>query len=197
MGKYISLAGSLASIIGLFAIEKGSFLHDLSLIVGILSLIVAVVLEVITYRSNKPIRFDRQGNIDYMNNIIKNEGEVVVFAGDLSWVDDTDIKNTMISKGNKLTLFAKENADNLDEYRNAGIKVFTYKNDDYVPTTRFTITRPNSPNEKIAIAEILDNHKKGKRLVYEISQKNNDKFLNNWIIHAAEDIYNLSKSIQQ
>lgn len=194
MGKYIGFVGSLASIIALLCSDSNRypFLKWLLPAVAITSLLVALILEIWAYLKGKPKKYDRQENIEYMNRIIGKEGRVVVFAGNLSWVDNERTKNTLLNKKGDLYLCVKHTAKYLDEFKNAGVHVFTYGENDFSPKTHFTIIRQGSMNEKLAITSILDTDDEDKRLVYEIA-KDDKNFKDNWIVYAAEDIFSLVK----
>ena len=195
MGKYIGIAGSIASIVSLFVSSDKGIFNIVALVIGAISVILSVCLEIKDYVENKPLKFDRQGNIDYMRQIISNEGKIIVFAGELSWVNNDEIRKALKEKGKDLTLCVKNTAPNLEDYKKAGVKVYTYNDGDFSPKARFTIIRPNDTNEKIAIASVLDNHKTEKRYVYEITRDNSD-YKSEWIIGAANDIVNLIKTIE-
>ncbi len=194
MGKYIGIVGSLASILAL-VFSNGSeqpILKWLLPAVAIIGLIFVLFLEVFAYNKEKPKTFDRDQNIEYMNRIISKEGRVVVFAGNLSWVDNEKIKNTLIQKKGDLYLCVKHTAKHLEEFRKAGVNVYTYGENNFTPKTHFTIIRQGTTSEKLAITAILDTDDKDKRHVYEIS-KDNKKFKDNWIVYAAEDMFELVK----
>ena len=127
-----------------------------------------------------------------MQKNISIEGRVIIFAGSLSWVDNENIKKAIKDKGSELYLCVKHTAPYLDEFREAGVNVYTYGENDFSPKTRFTIIRPDSTNGKIAITAVLDDYRKEKRLVYEIKKDGKD-FQNNWMVYAAEDMFNLVK----
>jgi len=192
MGTYIGFFGSLASIIALLCFDSNSypFLKWLLPAIAIISFVAAFILEIRAYFKGKPKKYDRKENIEYMNRIISKEGRVVVYAGNLSWVDNDKIKNTLLNKKGDLYLCVKHTAKYLDEFRNAGIHVFTYGENDFSPKTHFTIIRQGSMNEKLAITSILDTDDEDKRLVYEIA-KDDKNFKDNWIVYAAEDIFSL------
>lgn len=194
-GNYIGIAGSLASIIGLFFVNNDHrFFRIVGFIFGLVAVAIAVVFELISYRKNKPLKFDRNGNIDYMEKIISTEGNVIVFASDLTWVDNDKIKNTLKNKGNSLSLCVRKTAPCLDEYKKAGINVYTYDQSGiFSPQTRFTIIRSGTTTESISITCILDDSNKQKRYVYEL--KNKQDFLSQWIMCAANDLFNLTKII--
>lgn len=194
MGTYIGFVGSLASILAFVFTDnkKYPYLDWLLPTVAIISLVVALSLELYTYLKNMPKKYDRQKNIDYMDRIISKGGRVVVFAGNLSWVDNDKIKKTILEKKGDLHLCVKHTAKCLDEFRNAGVHVYTYGDNDFSPTTHFTIIRQGSPNEKLAITSILDTDSKEKRYVYEIS-KDDKNFKDKWIVYAAEDMFELVK----
>ena len=162
--------------------------------VAIASLVFALFWEVHTYWKQQPKKYNRQKNIEYMNRIISKEGRVVVFAGNLSWVDNETIKKTLLDKKGDLHLCVKHTAKYLDEFKNAGIHVYTYGDNDFSPTTHFTIIRQGTTNEKLAITSILDTDNKEKRHVYEIS-KDDKNFKDKWIVYAAEDMFELVKII--
>lgn len=194
MGKYIGIVGSLASILTFVFVDSNDHpvLKWLLPSIAIISLILAMILEVCAYFKEKPKKFDRYENIEYMNRIISREGRVVVFAGNLSWVDNDKIKNTLISKKGDLYLCVKHTAKCLDEFRSAGVNVYTYGENNFTPKTHFTIIRQGTISEKLAITAILDTDDKDKRFVYEIS-KDDKRFKNNWIVYAAEDMFELVK----
>lgn len=194
MGKYIGIVGSLASILAFVFVGSNEHpvLKWLLPAIAIISLVLALVLEVLAYLKEKPKKFNRHENIEYMKRIISKEGRVVVFAGNLSWVDNDEIKNTLINKKGDLYLCVKHTAKDLEEFRKAGVKVYTYGDNEFTPKTHFTIIRQGTTSEKLAITAILDTDDKDKRLVYEIS-KDNKKFKDNWIVYAAEDMFELVK----
>ena len=196
MGTYIGFVGSLASILAFIFTdsEKHPVLEWLLPTLAIISLVLALVLEICTYLKNKPKKYNRQQNIEYMNRIISKGGRVVVFAGNLSWVDNEKIKKTILEKKGDLHLCVKHTAKHLEEFRNAGVHVYTYGDNDFSPTTHFTIIRQGSTNEKLAITSILDTDNKEKRHVYEIS-KDDKNFKDKWIVYAAEDMFELVKII--
>ncbi len=196
MGKYIGIFGSFASIISLFFINaEFDYLNITIFVFGLLFLSCAVVFEIKEFRNSKPLKFDRKGNNDYMKKIISNSGKIIVFAGDLSWVDSDEIKQTLLRKGNDLSLCVKKTARYIDEFKAAGVNVYTYNDDAFSPKTRFTIIRPESPTETIAITAILDGHNKEKRYVYEITHDNKD-YPSKWIMYAAKDLFNLVKLLE-
>lgn len=196
MGKYIGFIGSLASILAfIFTDYKNDpILKWLIPVVAFASLVIVLFWEVRTYWKNQPKKYNRQENIEYMNRIISKEGRVVVFAGNLSWVDNETIKKTLLDKKGDLHLCVKHTAKYLDEFRDAGVNVYTYGNNDFSPTTHFTIIRQGITNEKLAITSILDTDDKEERHVYEIS-KDDKSFKDKWIVYAAEDMFELVKII--
>lgn len=195
MSKIAGVLGFIISILG-FALDLSlpKWLHLTLVIISIIAFGIAFFLELQKYIKSRPYSFDRQKNIEYMEGIIKRDGKIIVFAGGLSWVDNEKIKKAIIDKKNDLFLCVNNSAPYLDEFRKAGVKVLTYGDKDFSPCTRFTIIRKGSPNERIAITSIKDNHKKEKRLVYEL-QKNSDDFISNWIMYAANDLFELTKII--
>ena len=200
MGKYIGFFGSLASITALFFFgsESNSLIRSLAFIFGLIALIVSLFLEIKTYLRHKPLVFSREENNKYMKKIICNEGQVFVFAGDLSWVDDK-CKEVLKKKGKDLFLCARYTSHTgkiIPDLKKAGVHIYTYKEEGYIPVTHFTIIRRGSPDEKIAIASIQDNHKREVRRVYEIS-KNDEDFSNRWITYVVNDIYHLVKQYEE
>lgn len=195
MSKILGAIGFIISILG-FALDLPlpEWLRWILVVVSVIAFGIAVVLEIQNYLKNKPHSFNRQQNIDYMENIIKREGKIIVFAGDLSWVDNNRIKKAIIDKKDDLFLCVNNSAQHIQEFQNAGVKVLTYGDKDFSPCTRFTVIRKDSPDERIAITSIKDDYKKEKRLVYEL-QKNPDDFISNWIIYAATDLFKLTKII--
>lgn len=195
MGKYIGIIGSIASVLGLYL---GLFSERARLIIfifGVISIMISVAFEINNYLKNKPLKFNKEENINYMKCMLKTEDTAIVFAGDLSWVDD-ELKNILKLKGKKLFLCAKDTAPYLDELSAAGINVYKYDANGQIPTTHFTILRPRSIDAKIAIASILDNHKKEKRIVYEFKKYNSD-YISNWIIQVANDLFQMTKLADQ
>lgn len=100
MGKSIGYVGSLASIIALISFDSGeqNLWKRVLTAIAIIALLVAVILDIRVWLKEKPKKYNRKENIEYMNRIIGKEGRVVVFAGDLRWVDNEEIKNTLLSK---------------------------------------------------------------------------------------------------
>lgn len=80
----------------------------------------------------------------------------------------------------------------MDEFKKAGVHIFTYGENDFSPKTHFTVIRQGSMNEKIAITAILDTDNEDKRHIYEIA-KDDKNFKDSWIVYAAEDLFNLTK----
>lgn len=195
MGKYIGLIGSIASVLGLYFGSCSAKVRLVLFVLGVISITIACIFEIKDYLKNKPLKFNRDENISYMKKILSNEGKAIVFAGDLSWVDDK-LKDILKLKGNNLYLCAKDTAPYLDELSAAGVNVYKYDADAYIPNTHFTIVRPKSIDEKIAIASIHDNHKKEKRIVYEFKKYNSD-FISNWIIQVANDLFQMTKLADQ
>lgn len=197
MGKYIGIIGSGASILSLFFIqtEEKSIIRVALLLVGIFAVLLSAFLEIKLYFKTKPKKFNRKENIDYMNDILSLEGRAVVFAGDLSWIDNDTIKETIKRKKNDLYLCAKKGAKNLDEFKKAGVNIYVY-DDDFSPKTHFTILRKGNMNEKIAIASVMDEYQKEKRYVYEINSDDKE-FYHRWILQAANDLFELTRVINK
>lgn len=196
MGQYIGIVGSIASILALFFVDEDHpAIRRTGFIIGLLAVAIAIIFEIKQYLKNKPLKFDKQGNRDYMERIISNEGEVIVFAADLTWVDTDRIKKTLIDKKGDLTLCVKKGAPYIEEFVKAGAHVYTYDDmGSFSPMTRFTIIRPDTATETVAITFLADNHNKEKRIIYEISNKNGD-FQSSWIKCAAHDLYHLTTMI--
>ena len=196
MGTCIGFIGSLASILAfiLTNYDNHPVFKWLIPVVAIASLVFALFWEIYAYLRQRPKKYNRQENIEYMNRIIAKEGRVVVFAGNLSWVDNETIKKTLLDKKDDLHLCVKHTAKYLDDFKNAGIHVYTYGDNDFSPTTHFTIIRQGTTSEKLAITSILDTDSKEKRHVYEIS-KDDKNFKDKWIVYAAEDMFELVKII--
>lgn len=193
MGKYIGFLGSFASIISLFFTKSEHvYLTKIIIVVCFISLSIALFFEIREYLKSRPLKFDRKGNNDYMKKIIGNTGKITVFSGDLTWVDTDEIKETLLKKGSDLSLCVKNTAKYIDDFKAAGVNVYTYSEDEFPIKTRFTIIRPDGPTEKIAIVEILDDHNKEKRYVYEIKNDNKD-YPSKWIMFAAKDLISLVK----
>lgn len=200
MGKYIGILGSFASIIALFFFgsEQNSIIRTIAFIIGLIALIVSIVLEIKVYRSHRPLKFSKEENDRYMRKIISNEGQVFVFAGDLSWVNE-ECKTAIEKKGKDVFLCARKTSHTdeiIPDLKKAGVHIYTYKEEGYIPATHFTIIRCGSPDEKVAIASIRDNHIKEVRRVYEIS-KNDEDFCNRWITYVVNDIYHLVKQHEE
>lgn len=196
MGKFFGFFGSLASLVALLLTTGKNLIGTIGMFFGGLLLILAIIFEIIAYFKNKPLKFNRRENIDYMCKIIENEGKIIVFAGELSWIDSDKVKKTLKDKGKDLTLFAKDTAVDLEEYRAAGVNVCTYNDSETSPMARFTIIRPNQPTEKIAITSVLDDSRTEKRVVYEISNDDKD-YKSKWIMCVAKDLINLIKTSQE
>ena len=192
MGKILGYFGSLASLIALIFTTDNTIIGKIEIIIGIIFLILSIILELREYKKNKPLTFKRKENIEYLCNIIKNEGKIIVFAGELSWVDSDEVRKILKDKGKDLTLFVKDTAPELDEYKKAGVKIYTYKDSDISPKVRFTIIRPNQITEKIAITLLMDDSHTQKRVVYEISNNDTD-YKSKWIMYMAKDLINLIK----
>lgn len=141
MGKYIGIVGSFASIIALFFISTDNgYIRMAVFVAGIIFSVIALGFEIKAFFKTRPLKFDKQGNTDYMNQILKKEGEYIVFAGELSWVNNDEILNTMKSKGEKLSLCANNTASHLEELKMAGVNVYAF--DDFSPRTHFTVIEP-------------------------------------------------------
>lgn len=197
MSKIIGFIGFFISLLGFtFDLPLPSWLHFTLVIISVISFVVAVIFETIKYFKSRPYSFNRQKNIDYMEKIIKCEGQIIIFAGRLSWVDNESIKKAIIDKKNDLYLCVNSAAPYIEEFRKAGVNVFTYGDESFLPNTHFTIIRKDKPSERIAIASIKDSHKKEKRLVYEL-HKNPDDFISNWIMYAANDLFRLVEIINK
>lgn len=194
MGKYIGMVSSLLSIIVMIFtdVSNNPVFKWILTVSSIGGLVLALFLEFYHYFKWKPKKYDRQKNIEYMKQIISNEGKVVVFAGSLSWVDNDEIKQVMLNKKGKLHLCVEETAPHIDEFKKAGVNVYTYGSSGFSPKTRFTVMRQGTTNEKIAITSIEDTAKTAVRWIYEISKDDKD-FKNRWIGYAAEDLFNLTK----
>ncbi len=197
MSKILGVIGFIISVIG-FALDLSlpPWLHWALVIISVIAFGIAIIFEVQNYIKTKPHSFDRQKNIDYMEKMIKREGQIIVFAGRLSWVDNEQIKKAIIDKKDEIFLCVNDNAPHLDDFRKAGVNVLTYGDKNFSPCTHFTIIRKDTPNERIAITAIKDDYKKEKRLVYEL-QKNPDDFISNWIMYAANDLFNLTKIVNE
>lgn len=66
MGKYIGIIGSIASVLGLYL---GLFSERARLIIfifGVISIMISVAFEINNYLKNKPLKFNKEENINYM-----------------------------------------------------------------------------------------------------------------------------------
>lgn len=197
MSTIIIFVGYLISIIGFFiSLSIPDWLRNSLIIVSCLAFFVSILLEVIAYFKNKPRSFNKKKNIEYMEKIIKSDGKIIVFAGKLSWVNSDKIKKAIMDKKGDLYLCVNKDAPFLEDFRKAGVNVLTYGNEDFSPHTHFTIIRPQTPTEKIAITSINDTYKKEKRFVHEF-EKDKNNFINNWIICAAIDLFELTKLLNK
>lgn len=197
MSKIIGVIGFIISIIGFaFDLPLPTWLHWILVIISIIAFGIEIIFEIHQYIKSKPHSFDRQKNIEYMEKIIKREGQIIIFAGSLSWVDNDRIKRAIMNKKGDLFLCVNNTAPYLAEFKKAGVNVLTYGNENFSPCTHFTVIRKDSPNEMIAITSIKDNYKKEQRLVYEL-QKNPDDFISNWIMYAASDLFELTKIVNK
>ncbi len=197
MGKYIGMVSSLLSILVMIFTDISNLptFKWVLTVVSIGGLVLALALEVHYYFKGKPKKYNKEENIEYMKRIISNGGKVVVFAGSLSWVNNDDIKQAMLNKKRKLHLCVEESAPHIDEFKAAGVNVYTYGSSGFSPKTRFTVMRKGTTNEKIAITSIEDTDKAAIRWIYEVSKDDKD-FKNRWIGYAAEDLFNLAKLLE-
>jgi hypothetical protein len=158
--KFIALAGSLASLVGLLLVFLPSSDHlpwwaVALLVVAALLLIVFVVLDFPTHRGRRVYaESDTKGIRKYMHTWIQNGSRVAIWTRDMSWAQDDDTRRLMRGKAERgeLILCLPELNKFAQELAASGAEVCAYGSECLEsPASRFTISFFGRDGARVAV----------------------------------------------
>lgn len=118
-----------------------SMLQMVLLAIFIVPGLLVILFEIEEYRTSRPRRYSSEREVrDHMYNLIDRGGSVSVLTRDLSWVDDSQIREMLRHKAQRdeLTLIMPKLIPMSEELEAAGAHVIYY-GDHYTIKSRFTI----------------------------------------------------------
>lgn len=191
MKRVIFAIGTAASIFGLAFISGAGIVWKIIFIfIGIASLIVLLIDACKKNQVNQRICTNEKEIKNAMLDIIRSQGKICIMSSSLSWVDE-DIKKSIINKGRRITIFAKEENDVTVALKNAGINILYY-GCKFSPQTRFTIIGYDRDVSQVAVANPKHSVRKTKKLhhvIYETSPNGIPQ--DQWITSLAKDLMKL------
>ncbi len=131
-------------------------------------LVVAIILEIVSYCRTKPLLLADDGQIrDYMYKWISRGGKVVIFSNDMSWVRDDEMKELLRSKASRdeLCICLPNTTSLADQLECEGAEVCVYPELRYVPESRFTIINKGRMDARVAVGRRI----KSKHMIEEFS----------------------------
>lgn len=158
-----------------------------TLIIFILATITTFFLE---YK-NRTKTYKNETEIGgYMENWISQTGRTVIFTRDMSWANNKNIKDKLVTKSraNELIMCMPKKTDLASELEGYGAEIIEYSNLNYTPSSRFTIVHYGRSDAKLAIGR-TDNE--GKHIITEFENGLHTQF------HLAEDLVNILKEISK
>jgi hypothetical protein len=174
--KFLALAGSLASLVGLLL----QFLpspKDLSwwaiflLAFASFCLFLFLALEILTYQRRRVFdKGDKEGIKKYMHSWIQHGGRVAVWTRDMSWARNAETRGLLREKSadGELILCMPEEDDFAKELAAEGAEICAYgKNHLESPASRFTISCFGRDGARVAVgraegeAHVIDEFNSG------------------------------------
>ena len=191
--KFLALAGSLASLVGLLV----PFLPSLKqlpwwaialLVFATFSFVVLVVLEFLAHRGRRVYaKSDTDGIKKYMHDWIEHGGRVAIWTRDMSWAHNDDTRGLLREKAarRELILCLPEQNALTTELAAAGAEVCAYgANRLESPASRFTIIFFGRDGARVAVGRADgDTH-----VIDEFSAGSHPAF------HLAEDLIALVRA---
>lgn len=164
--KFLALAGSIASLIGLLVLFVPSPMAlqgwALALVVSaVICLAIFVLLELLTQRGRRVYgKNDAEGIKKYMHDWIEHGGRVAIWTRDLSWAQNFETRQLLKTKAerNELILCLPKKNDLTDELAAAGAEVCAYgANKLESPASRFTIVFFGRDGSRVAVGRANGN----------------------------------------
>lgn len=183
--KFIALAGSLASLVGLLDVFLPSRDHlpwwaVALLVISASLLIVFVVLEFISYRGRSVYaKSDRDGIKKYMHTWIQHGGRVAIWTRDMSWAHSADTRGLLLEKAanGELILCLPERNEFATELEAAGAEVCAYGSAHLEsPASRFTIIFFGRDGAQVAVgraegdAHVIDEFTAGSHPAFYLAE---------------------------
>lgn len=161
-------AASCASILGLyFGLQPPDHQHPWwywPVVVFVLAAAVFLIFnEVRTYFLSTPRAYRSQRKINaFMRKWVSSAGRVVIFSRDMSWAEETTIRQILVEKAerNELAICIEQPIPLTNELRRRGARVVTYGSFGHIPRSRFTIVDFERDGARVAIgAKVGNDHR--------------------------------------
>jgi hypothetical protein len=157
--RFIAVGGSLASLVGLLAIQPApQYVSGWVIFLRVLAVIFFGLFAILEFYARRGRRAfanrDKDGIKKYMHNWIEHGGRVAIWSRDMSWVRDDDTRELLRDKAkqNELILCLPEHNDLSRELAEAGAEVCSYgKKCLESPASRFTITSFGRVGARLAV----------------------------------------------
>lgn len=194
MKSLLSIIANISTIIGILGFLfplldikdiEFSLLQIIFIVISILICLSYIIYEFF----NRPKKYKDNLSIkNYMREWIKKTGRTVIFTRDMSWVDDNEIKNELISKArsNDLIICLPKITDFIQILKDHGAEIYTYENLDFTPKSRFTFINYGSNSSKVAIGRKDEKHN---HFITEYTTKDTIEY------YLAEDLVNIIKKL--
>jgi hypothetical protein len=183
--KFVALAGSLASLVGLLVIFLPS--RDalpsrvvVLLVVAALLLILFIVLEFLSHRGRRVYaKSDEEGIKRYMHTWITHGGRVAIWTRDMSWAQNAETRSMLLKKAarGELILCLPERNAFAQELEAAGAEVCAYGSMHLEsPASRFTITCFGRDGAQVAVgraegyAHVIDEFTAGSHPAFYLAE---------------------------
>ena len=191
IGRVSALAASMGSLLALAlphvpTVDRLPWWGILLAVVAFLSFVTAVVLEV---RSVGPRRVyamsDSDGIRGYMHDWIEKGGRVAIWTRDMSWASEPETKTLLREKAGKgeLIICLPEHVEITKELEEAGADVWAYGDDEYSPSSRFTVTFFDRDGARVAVGRAV----KGDHVIDEFDSNEHPAF------YIAQDLVRLAR----
>lgn len=154
-----------ASILGLYFTllplsAERPWWHWLLIAFAITACLLLALREVVDYRKFAPKIYRSPKKIkSYMHQWVSSAGRVVIFSRDMSWTDDTNIRQLLLEKAsrNELTVCLEHAIPLTDELCKNGAGIVTYGALGHIPRARFTIVDFGREGARVAVGVKVGN----------------------------------------
>jgi hypothetical protein len=158
--RIASWLGTLASFVGLVFVfqdpnEPLSALQGALLTFVVIGFIALIIHDIAFYRGkNKRHKLQSNEEIcDYMYKWIEKGSRVAIFTNDMTWAADEPIRQLLLRKAarEELTVILPKPIPLSNSLKDAGARIHSYEQLDYVPQSRFTIINRGRMDAQLAV----------------------------------------------
>lgn len=153
----VAVAGAVRLIVGFTQSGRETWQIVLALVVVLLGIIAGYfdVTESLSERPRLSVKHSDQTRInEYMFNLLRHGGRVLIFSNDLTWVRESQkIQKLLAVKAahDEVTLILPKENEIMDSLRAKGARTYTYPEHGLVPKSRFTIVYYGTADQKVAV----------------------------------------------